>query len=127
MRDLLNEFMHFILSGDIISLSTGLIVANAFTQLIGTFSSVFLTPLITLATDGIPFAELSFTLFKTEFYYGRFINSVIVFLMTGLLLFLLLKGYNSLRAKMNMTAVSKAESTEDLLLDIRDILKKQRK
>jgi len=127
MRGLLKEFKEFILNGDIISLSTGFIIANAFTELISSFTSVFLTPLITLATNGIAFQDLSFTILQTQFFYGRFVNSLIIFLMTGLVLFLLLKAYNSLRASMNLKTVEKAQGTDDLLKDIRDILQKQTK
>jgi large conductance mechanosensitive channel len=127
MRNLIKEFKEFILNGDIISLSTGFIIANAFTQLISSFTSVFLTPLITLATNGIAFQDLSFTIFQTQFFYGRFINSLIIFLLTGLVLFLLLKAYNKLRASMNLGSVSKAEGTDDLLIDIRNILRSQQK
>lgn len=128
MRDLLNEFKDFILHGDVISISIGFVIANAFTELINSFTSVFLTPLITLSTNGIQFQDLSFKILGTDFFYGRFINSAITFIITGFLLFMVLKGYNKLRETVHLNTIKKKAkqvTAEDLLTDIRDILRKQ--
>jgi len=126
MRKLIEEFKEFILGGDVVSMSIGFVVASAFTQLIDSFTSVFLTPLITLSTNGIQFQDLSFTILNTQFYYGRFINSLIVFLITGFILFILMRAYNRLRATINLNTIkqkAKVETAEDYLREIRDMLR----
>lgn len=126
MKSFVKEFKEFIIKGDMMSLAIGVLVANAFSTIVNAFTEAFLTPLITLGTNGVNFSELSFTIGGAEFLYGNFINAFISFLITGIILFLILKSYNKLKdAAIKKEAVEEEHTptVEELLIEIRDELK----
>jgi large conductance mechanosensitive channel len=64
---------------------------------------------------------------ETIFPYGKFLQSVINFLLVAFVLFLIIKGMNRLKRKKEEVAPAPPEYTltEKLLIEIRDSVKKQ--
>lgn len=81
------------------------------------------------APDGAPLAAARGIDGNVVFAYGSFITEVINFTLLALCVFLLVKGVNSLRKKEEAApeapAGPPAPTQEDLLAEIRDLLKKQ--
>jgi large conductance mechanosensitive channel len=96
---MINEFKNFILRGNVMDLAVAVIIGGAFGKIISSLVSDLLMPLIGLIIGGIDFTGLSFSIGKASVTYGNFINNVIDFLIIALVIFLMVKGINSLQKK----------------------------
>jgi len=77
---LLRDFRTFILRGNVVDLAVAVVIGAAFGAVITALVADLLTPLIA-AIGGKPnFSDLSFTINKSHFLYGSFINALIAFL-----------------------------------------------
>ncbi|WP_263603602.1 large conductance mechanosensitive channel protein MscL [Chryseobacterium sp. PET-29] len=118
------EFKEFAFKGNVLDLAVGVIIGAAFSAIVKSFVDDIITPLLlnpALEKANVKnIAELSWGGVK----YGNFLSSVISFLIVAFVLFLLIKGVNSLNKKPE-TAPSPPVLTEDqkLLTEIRDLLK----
>lgn len=133
-----SEFREFIARGNVIDLAVGVIVGAAFNDIVKSLVDQVVMPPIGLATSGVDFSQLKVVLKAADpvaktaevaIQYGAFINSGIKFLIVAWVVFLLVKGVNSLRRK---EAEAPAAPTapppqEALLMEIRDLLKSQGK
>jgi large conductance mechanosensitive channel len=96
---MLKEFKAFIMRGNVMDLAVGVIIGGAFGKIVGSLVTDILMPLIGLLIGGIDFSGLAFNLGSAKVTYGLFINNVIDFLIIALVIFLLVKGINSLQPK----------------------------
>ncbi len=118
------EFKEFAFKGNVLDLAVGVIIGAAFSAIVKSFVDDIITPLLlnpALEKANVKnIAELSWNGVK----YGNFLSSVISFLIVAFVLFLLIKGVNSLNKKPE-TAPPPPVLTEDqkLLTEIRDLLK----
>ncbi|SMP36202.1 large conductance mechanosensitive channel protein MscL [Chryseobacterium profundimaris] len=118
------EFKEFAFKGNVLDLAVGVIIGAAFSAIVKSFVDDIITPLLlnpALEKANVKnIAELSWNGVK----YGNFLSSVISFLIVAFVLFLLIKGINSLNKKPE-TAPPPPVLTEDqkLLTEIRDLLK----
>lgn len=99
MKKFITEFKEFALKGSMIDMAVGLIMGSAFSGLITQLNDCLITPFLSLFTRGTQFNDLSFTLAGAVFPYGQFISGVINFVIQAFVLFLLIKGFHSLRKK----------------------------
>lgn len=135
---MLKEFKAFILKGNVVDLSTGVIIGAAFGSIVTAFTKGIIEPLLK-ALGGNPNVSLGikigeFTNEKGEklanmLDIGMVINAVIGFLITAaVIFFVIVKPVNALLAKLKKEeAVAPPPATaEDVLLlrEIRDLLKK---
>jgi len=96
---MLKEFKAFVMRGNVMDLAVGVIIGGAFGKIIASLVNDILMPLIGLIIGGIDFTGLAFTVGSAKVTYGNFINNVIDFLIIALVIFLLVKGLNSLNKK----------------------------
>ncbi len=96
---MLKEFKAFIMRGNVMDLAVGVIIGGAFGKIIASLVNDILMPLIGLLIGGVDFSSLSFTVGSATVAYGLFINNVIDFLIIALVIFLMVKGLNSLSRK----------------------------
>ncbi len=94
-----NEFKTFIMRGNVMDMAVGVIIGGAFGKIISSLVSDIFMPLIGLIIGGIDFTGLAFTIGKANVTYGNFINNVIDFLIIAAVIFLMVKGVNSLQRK----------------------------
>ncbi|SEM25619.1 large conductance mechanosensitive channel [Chryseobacterium taichungense] len=119
------EFKEFAFKGNVLDLAVGVIIGAAFSAIVKSFVDDIITPLLlnpALEKANVKnIAELSWGGVK----YGNFLSSVISFLIVAFVLFLLIKGVNSLNKKPKEEAPAAPVLTEDqkLLMEIRDLLK----
>ena len=94
----LAEFKKFIMRGNVMDMAVGVIVGGAFTSIVTSLNKDVLTPLLALF-GGIDFSYLQLTMGQGEeapvLMYGNFITAVINFLITAFVIFLLIKGINT--------------------------------
>lgn len=94
---MLKEFKEFISKGSVMDLAVGIIIGSAFTAIVNSVVGDILTPLLGLLIGGINFGGLSVKVGDAVITYGNFIQNVIVFFLTALAVFFMMKGINSIR------------------------------
>ncbi|ANH79588.1 mechanosensitive ion channel protein MscL [Niabella ginsenosidivorans] len=121
---MLKEFKEFAFKGNVIDLAVGVIIGAAFGKIVSSLVEDVITPLLLnpalKAVGAENIAQLSWSGVK----YGNFLSAVISFLCIAFVLFLLIKGANKLK-KEEVAAPAGPSSTDKLLMEIRDELKKQ--
>lgn len=128
MKKFFEEFKAFISKGDVVSMAVGLMVGSAFSTIITSFNEFLITPLLGIFLGGINFSSISFSFGEATFKIGAFIQSVIDFLITAFVLFLVVKFFNSFKKKEEAKPAPAPAEPEDvkLLKEIRDLLKEQK-
>jgi large conductance mechanosensitive channel len=96
---MLKEFKAFVMRGNVMDLAVGVIIGAAFGKIVSSLVSDILMPLIGLLIGGVDFSSLAFTVGSAQVTYGNFINNIIDFLIIAVVIFLLVKGVNSLNKK----------------------------
>lgn len=113
-KGFLKEFKEFAMKGNVIDLAVGVIIGGAFQKIVASLVSDIVMPLIGLITGDISFADkfIVFGLEDGEVYatadaaiaagknvltYGNFLDAVINFLIMAFVIFLFIKGINTLK------------------------------
>ena len=144
---MLSEFKEFISRGNVVDLAVGMIVGAAFTGIVKSVVGDLINPFISLFMAGVVVSGLYIPLSLNTydslaaaeqagaavFAYGRFLMAVIHFFIVALVLFGLIKAINSFRRKIESDKAAeetpepepeKGPTQEELLIEIRDLLKK---
>lgn len=109
---MLKEFREFILRGNVMDLAVGVIIGSAFTAIVTSLVKNLINPLIGIFLGKIDLSNLVFKVGDATFRYGAFLNSVINFLIIALVVFLLMKGINTVMEKAAALAKSEADAKE---------------
>ena len=96
MKKFFNEFKTFALRGNVMDLAIGMIIGSAFTAIVTALKDNFIQPILDFVTRTQP-AEY-YTKEILLGYVSAFISSIINFIIIAFVLFLLIKGMNSLMA-----------------------------
>lgn len=134
---MLKEFKKFILTGNVIEFAVAVILAGAVGLVVKGFVADIMMPLIGHFAGGVDFASLKTILtastgvegepgyvVENAIRYGAWINTIINLIIVGFVLFMMTKAYNKSKKKEEEAAPA-GPSQEDLLGEIRDLLKKQ--
>ena len=140
----IKEFKEFAMKGNVMDMAVGVIIGGAFGKIVSSLVDDVLMPLIGKLTGGVSFTDMFVTLgdgdFKTlaaakeagaaVFAYGQFIQNIVDFLIVAFCIFMMLKGINKLNRKKEEPkpaepAAPKGPTQEELLAEIRDLLKKK--
>jgi large conductance mechanosensitive channel len=96
----MKDFKEFLLRGNLVDVAVGIVIGVAFAALVAALVSDLITPLIAAIGGNPDFAGLSFTINKSHFLYGQFINSLISFVViAAVVFFLVVKPVNALLAR----------------------------
>ena len=87
MRSWGSEFKQFVLRGNVIDLAVGIVIGVAFAAVVQAAVSDLLTPLIAAIFGQPDFSRLSFTVNRSRFLYGHFLNALISFLIIAFVVF----------------------------------------
>ncbi len=142
---MLKEFKEFAMKGNMVDLAVGFILGAAFGTVITSLVNDLLMPVVSSLFGAPDFTNL-FAVLKepanvaevnmqsldavreaggVALAYGSFINALIAFLIVSFALFLVIKGINKAKKKQEEEVAAPAgPSQEDLLAEIRDLLKK---
>jgi large conductance mechanosensitive channel len=97
---ILKDFQQFLLRGNVVDLAVGVVIGVAFTAVITALVSDLITPLIAAIFGSYNFAGLTFTIHKSHFLYGHFINAVLSFvLVAAVVFFFVVRPVNALMAR----------------------------
>lgn len=126
---MLKGFKDFLLRGNVVDLAVAVVVGAAFTAVVTAFTTAFLKPLIQLVSGGGEFAG-KFVVNDVEFDYAGFINAVITFLLTAVVIYFLvvlpLKTIAERRKRGEESGPAEPTDVE-LLTEIRDLLREERR
>lgn len=142
---MLEEFKKFINKGNVVEMAVGLIMATYFGAIVKSLVNDIIMPPIGLVMGGVDFADLKLVLqdavlesaagagdgvAEVAITYGSFINTIITFFIVAFAIFMVVKGYNNMKERMEkkeaeVPAAPPAPTKEEVLLgEIRDLLKK---
>ena len=74
-------FRKFILRGNVVDLAVGVVIGAAFGAIVSSMVKDIVTPIIAAIVGKPNFGSLHFTIHKSVFLYGDFINAVVSFLL----------------------------------------------
>lgn len=141
---MLKEFREFALKGSVVDLAVGVIIGAAFGTIVSSLVDDIIMPPIGLLLAGIDFSALKLILRdaapaigaegapgfiaatpEVAINYGKFINAAIKFVIVAWVLFMVIRGMNTLKRKEEAKPAPIAETPADikLLTEIRDALK----
>lgn len=131
---IINEFKAFAVKGNVVDMAVGIIIGAAFGKIVSSFVGDVIMPPLGLLIGGVDFSDLAITLKAAEgdipavvLAYGRFIQTVIDFIIIAFAIFMGVKAINRLkREEAAAPSVPPAPSPQEVLLtEIRDLLKNQ--
>ncbi len=126
----IGEFKEFISRGNVLDMAVGVIIGGAFTAIVTSLVEDIFTPVIGMILVGVNFDSLGVTIpWGNQPYinFGSFIQAVITFLLTAVCLFSIIKVINKFKRKKEEAPKEPPKPTkeEELLTEIRDLLKAQ--
>jgi len=130
------EFKDFIKTGNVIEFAVAVIMAGAVGNVMNGFVDQLIMPLIGQLIGGIDFSQFKIVLSvaviengkeispENAIKYGAWINSIVNLLIIGFAMFLVVRAYNKYQKKdIKDTEACKLPTQEELLMEIRDLLK----
>ncbi len=124
MKSFMKEFKEFAIQGNVMDMAVGVIIAGAFSGIIGSLVTDIFMPIIGVITGGIDFSSLAINVGEAHITYGNFINAVINFLMIALCIFIMVKAINKTKKPAPEEAPEKDPQLA-VLEEIRDALNKK--
>lgn len=118
---ILNGFKQFILRGNVVDLSVGIVIGVAFGNLINAIVKDLLTPFIGVIVKVPDFSGLKFTINGSQFLYGDFLNALISFLIIAVAVyFFVVLPVNALinRTKKDVPVEPKTKKCPECLSEI---------
>lgn len=141
----LKEFKEFAVKGNVMDLAVGVIIGGAFGKIVDSVVKDLVMPIVSAIIgspdfsnmyvvlkdptngikNGMALADAQAVENAVVFAYGNFITVAINFILLAFAVFLMVKGINQLRRKEEPAPAAPAGPTqEELLAEIRDLLKK---
>lgn len=137
---MIKEFQEFIAKGNVMDLAVGVIIGGAFGLIVNSLVGDIIMPIVGAIFGGFDFSNYFIPLSSTVtaeslaeakkqgavFAYGNFITVIINFLILAWIIFLMVKGVNTLRrqveAKKAAAPAAPPPADVQLLTEIRDLL-----
>jgi large conductance mechanosensitive channel len=134
----IKEFKAFAIKGNVVDMAVGVIIGGAFGKIVTSMVNDIIMPPVSLALGEKGFTEMFYALDGKTYKslaqakeagsavlaYGSFIQTIVDFTILAFIIFLMIKGINSLKKKEEAATPAEPTTTEKLLTEIRDSLKK---
>ena len=124
----LKEFREFAVRGNVVDMAVGVIIGGAFGKIVSSLVGDVVMPVLGILTGGVDFKDLKITLAEAvgetpavTLNYGAFVQNVFDFVIIAFSIFMMIKGINKVKKPVEEV---KGPSQEELLAEIRDLLKK---
>ena len=136
----LKEFKEFAMRGNLVDMAIGVVMAGAFGKVVSAFIDGMVMPAVGMLTGGIDFTQQKLVLKQATtaspdgtvaaaeevaIKYGDFITQTISFLVVALVVFMIIKAINRMKQKQEAAPAAGPSSTDTLLMEIRDELKRK--
>ncbi|CAG7644714.1 Large-conductance mechanosensitive channel [Paenibacillus solanacearum] len=121
------DFRAFALKGNVLDLAIGVIIGAAFGKIVSSLVNDVLMPMLGLLVGGLNLTGLQFTFGGAVLKYGAFLQTVLDFFIVAFSIFLFIKALHKFKRKEEdkPAAPPKPSKEEELLAEIRDLLKQQ--
>ena len=148
MKKFFQEFKAFAMRGNVVDMAVGVVIGGAFGKITTSIVNDIIMPLISMITGGVDFSQWKWVLkeaivdaegvvtsAEVAVKFGSTIAIILDFIIIAFAVFCLVKALNSLRRKEEEPAPAPepepepappAPTAEDLLAEIRDLLKEQK-
>lgn len=139
MGNFIKEFKEFAMKGNVIDMAVGVIIGGAFGKIVSSLVNDIIMPGIGVLTGGLNFSENKFVIKQavmngTEVVtpevaitWGAFVQTIFDFLIIAFCIFIAIKMINKLKKakeEEEATPAPAGPTQEELLAEIRDLLKK---
>ena len=134
---MLKEFKEFAMKGNLVDIAVAFVMGAAFNNVVKSFTGGIVSPLVGLIFN-TDFKDLKWVakegtlneagekVGEVAVLYGEFITNVLDFVIVAFVMFMLIKGIEKTKKKKEEApAAPKGPTQEELLMEIRDVLKKQ--
>lgn len=137
----LNEFKSFAMRGNVVDMAVGIIIGAAFGKIVSSLVGDVIMPPLGVLIGGVDFSSLAVTIKHATatdpavvIGYGVFIQTIIDFVIIAFAIFALVKAMNVMKKRMEekesatapATAPAEPTKEEQLLTEIRDLLKEKK-
>jgi len=131
---MMQEFKTFAMRGNVVDMAVGIIVGGAFGKIVSSFVADVIMPPIGLLIGGIDFSNLAITIKQAAgdaaavtLNYGKFIQTVVDFIIIAFAIFMAIKGMNALKKNEEAAAAAPSPPSKEeiLLTEIRDALRQK--
>lgn len=131
----IKEFKEFAMKGNLVDIAVAFVMGGAFGKVVSSFTDGVVAPLIGMIggadlnknvwtlKEAVTDAAGKVTAEAVTVKYGEFISAIINFIIVAFVMFLVIKGINAMKKKQE-EAPAGPSSTDALLMEIRDALKK---
>lgn len=129
---MMSEFKTFAVKGNVVDMAVGIIIGAAFGKIVTALVAGVVMPPIGVLLGGVDFTDLAYVIKEAVgeapavvISYGAFLQTLIDFIIIAFVIFMFIKGINSLKRKEEQApkAPSAPPAQEVLLMEIRDLLK----
>lgn len=138
VKKFIQEFKEFAMRGNVIDLAVGVIIGGAFGKITTSLVTNIITPVLSAITGKINLGDLALKIpdafggADIVIAYGAFLQNVLDFVITAFVIFIMIKLMNKLRQKKDEEPAAEPEipvlsKEEELLTEIRDLLKENNK
>lgn len=135
---MLKEFKNFIMTGNVIEFAVAVIMAGAVNGVVNGFVNDIVMPVVGYFSGGADFSDLKIVLQaavaesegvaampEVAIRWGAWVNTLVNLVIVGLVMFMIIKAYNKMKKPVEEAPAAPAGPTqEELLAEIRDLLKK---
>lgn len=131
----MKEFKEFAVRGNVVDMAVGIIIGAAFGKIVSSLVGDVIMPPIGVLLGGVDFSNLAFTVKEAAgeapavvISYGKFIQTVIDFVIIAFAIFIAVKAINILKRKEEQASKAPPQppAQEVLLTEIRDLLKERK-
>ena len=141
MGKFFQEFKEFAVKGNVMDMAIGVVIGGAFGKIVTSLVSDIIMPVIGAITGGLNFTEWKWVISQAviegeevvkpevAITWGNFLQVIFDFLIIALSIFMVVRGINKMKAKLEKPAEPEAPAApagptqEELLAEIRDLLK----
>ena len=137
---MIQEFKAFAMRGNVVDLAVGVVIGGAFGAIVTSLVGDLIMPVVGVLTGGVDFSKAALVLKEgvaasadgsvkavpaVLLGYGKFIQTILNFIIVAFAIFMLVKGINATKKKEEAAAPPAPNPQEVLLAEIRDLLKKK--
>ncbi len=130
------EFKEFAMKGSLVDIAVAFVIGGAFGKVVSSFTDGIVSPLIGMIggsdlsenmyvlKEAVLDASGAVTTEAVAVKWGDFVTAIINFIIVAFVMFMVIKGINKMKKKEEEAAPAGPSSTDALLIEIRDSLKK---
>ena len=124
---MIDEFKQFAMKGNVVDLAVGVIIGGAFGKIVSSLVEDVVMPLVGTLLGGLNFTGLAIKVGEATIKYGKFLQTLLDFLIIAWAIFIAVKVINRLKKKEEEAPAAPAAPPrqEVLLEEIRDLLKQK--